>query len=518
MLITLNNKMNNKSSSAWESNETKLLYREINRKRDSIINTRLELWREQQESDDAPTLRLMKDAMLFKQLMSYHAAKLINPKLKDLDFFRRIANSLQDTMASHIEHIYSNTSQKNVRKLKHLDEIAVSTIQATQNPPNCTTAKKLFCDLKERCGNGCTLHHYSICFFAAIGTGRIMLWDLSNYPGLSKVIQNPSPCQSMSDINAAKNAPEWRSSNMPDPTPTSTPVVKYTKGNKPVKFTRFAPYTVPSHLLEDIKLVHAEPDLWWMGHVMSYLVRPNDWLLKEIEKTKTEIGFQHPVVGIQVRRTDKIREAPYQSVDTYMDYVSSWYDRYDMEHDNVKRRVFVASDEPSVFTEAKSKYPDYIFLHLPTNEAKISNDGTTNFFMDVFLLRECDYIAVTFSSNVGRLVHELRQTSGKDATFGTANLDFSFYANGMWPLVYEAVLAHHPPEPCELPGDMDWEKQKDYEGICEMTFEVGDKIESVPLLTRGILIGGKNVGTGKAGMFPANKAKPILESAPYNVV
>ena len=59
---------------------------------------------------------------------------------------------------------------------------------------------------------------------------------------------------------------------------------------------------------------------------------------------------------MHVRRTDKILEARYHEIAEYMQYVIRWYDIYDMKHmgeKKVKRRVYIATDDPSVIQQAK---------------------------------------------------------------------------------------------------------------------------------------------------------------------
>ena len=66
---------------------------------------------------------------------------------------------------------------------------------------------------------------------------------------------------------------------------------------------------------------------------------------------------------MHIRRSDKIgltnpdyKEAAYHSVDEYMFHVESYFNQIDMDGKINARRVYLASDDPSVFSEAKSKY------------------------------------------------------------------------------------------------------------------------------------------------------------------
>lgn len=57
---------------------------------------------------------------------------------------------------------------------------------------------------------------------------------------------------------------------------------------------------------------------------------------------------------MQVRRTDKVgTEAAFHDISEYMKHVSEWFDAYEMRHDVEQRRVYLASDDPSVLDDAK---------------------------------------------------------------------------------------------------------------------------------------------------------------------
>ncbi len=68
-----------------------------------------------------------------------------------------------------------------------------------------------------------------------------------------------------------------------------------------------------------------------------------------LDKTVSSMRFEAPVVGIHVRRTDKVgTEAAFHPVEEYMKYVAEWYAKYELDHAPGPRRVFVASDDPKV--------------------------------------------------------------------------------------------------------------------------------------------------------------------------
>jgi len=68
-----------------------------------------------------------------------------------------------------------------------------------------------------------------------------------------------------------------------------------------------------------------------------------------LDKTVSSLKFEGPVVGIHVRRTDKVgTEAAFHPVEEYMKYVAEWFEKYELTHEPGPRRVFVASDDPKV--------------------------------------------------------------------------------------------------------------------------------------------------------------------------
>ena len=62
-------------------------------------------------------------------------------------------------------------------------------------------------------------------------------------------------------------------------------------------------------------------------------------------------------ISVHVRRTDKVgTEADYYSIDEYMVHVAEFFNRIEMtEKVSLRRVVYLSSDDPSVFREAKTK-------------------------------------------------------------------------------------------------------------------------------------------------------------------
>ncbi len=57
-----------------------------------------------------------------------------------------------------------------------------------------------------------------------------------------------------------------------------------------------------------------------------------------------------------MRRTDKVgTEAAFHSIDEYMLFVADFFDKLEIKEKIKVRRVYLASDDPSVLPEAKKK-------------------------------------------------------------------------------------------------------------------------------------------------------------------
>ena len=108
--------------------------------------------------------------------------------------------------------------------------------------------------------------------------------------------------------------------------------------------------------------IHDDPRIWYYSQFAYYAFRFTDEVQSLYEQLKQEIGYQHPIVGIHVRRTDKIgTEAKFHAVEEYMDRVEAFYTLHYTHLKEGQRRVFVATDEPNVVEELRAKFV-HIFL------------------------------------------------------------------------------------------------------------------------------------------------------------
>ncbi|XP_076818652.1 alpha-(1,6)-fucosyltransferase-like isoform X2 [Clavelina lepadiformis] len=424
------------------------------------------------------------------------------------DFFRNVVPF--NDLIYNIETLGDVIIEENQKELAQLGEIVQKRIHELQNPANCKTARKLICNSGKSCGMGCSFHHYAGCLFVALGTNRTMIWGstISNsLIGIEKVFLPLSEtCQEADEVEAV----EWQSDREAQTTQEDVPVIK---ANVDVKHTLFKPYTIPAELKEKIVKLHNDPNVWWIGQIMRYLFRVQPWVMKIAEDIKEKFQIKHPYASVQVRRTDKIthRIAVAYEISEYMDHVTEWFDNYEKIHaKKVSRRVYIASDDQRIVEEAMSKFPNYEFAHYWLGEKHKSSttinrntlDGLLAIVCDVIFLSEGDYFVGTYSSNIGTLVKELRD-SRKDTFFSAQSLDLDMRYGPMRskhsckPL-FEAIEDHAPGDKSEIP------------------LQTGDEIEYDPTKKDfSYKVFGKNKRTGKSGFYPLYKTKELLVTASY---
>uniref|UniRef100_A0A8C9FZ33 Fucosyltransferase 8 n=1 Tax=Pavo cristatus TaxID=9049 RepID=A0A8C9FZ33_PAVCR len=167
----------------------------------------------------------------------------------------------------------------------------------------------------------------------------------------------------------------------------------------------YLPLAVPEDLADRLIRVHGDPAVWWVSQFVKYLIRPQPWLEKEIEEATRKLGFKHPVIGVHVRRTDKVgTEAAFHPIEEYMVHVEERFELLARRMLVDKKRVYLATDDPSLLQEAKSKYPNYEFIsdNSISWSAGLHNRYTENslrgVILDIHFLSQADFLVCTFSS------------------------------------------------------------------------------------------------------------------------
>ncbi|KAK2580528.1 hypothetical protein KPH14_006259 [Odynerus spinipes] len=443
------------------------------------------------------------------QEMWYYMSAELGKFKKHIDEFtlEQREKEIQDTLSNIWEHKkslivdldrltkadgYNDWRQK---EAKELSDLVQSRFRYLQNPSDCNKAKKLICSLNKGCGFGCQIHHITYCFLVAYGTERTLVIKSKGWryrkEGWESVFKPLSDtCLSPHGVSHAN----W-------PGDSSKQVISLPIVDNVYPKPKFQPPSVPADIAERLKKLHGHPLVWWVGQVLKYLMRPQDSMQKVLDNAKDKLGFKKPIVGVHVRRTDKVgTEAAYHDIDEYMTKVDQYFDELETKPD--VKRVFLASDDPKVITTARSRYPNYEIIGDPeiaetaSVSKRYSDSSLQGIIIDIHLLSLCDYLVCTFSSQVCRVAYELMQTYYPDAYNKFASLDDIYYYGGQNPHPHVAILDHKPRKNGEL------------------ELKVGDLIEVYGNHWDGYSKG-YNTRTSMTGLFPSFKVKNPVDAVDF---
>ena len=291
-----------------------------------------------------------------------------------------------------------------------------------QNPKNCSQAKKLICDFQISCGYGCLIHHAVYCFILAYATQRMLIINSDNgheaffdQEVFKMFFQPLSVNCDQSDLISNQEMVTWGSQNADE----AINVILHIAPMRPT--SPFLPCSVPSDIADDLIKFHRHPCAWWVGQFVKYLLRPNANFASSLNSHLKDAFRQRPVGGIHIRRTDKAKEAKIHPVAEYAKHIAK-----NLESKN----VFLASDDPKVFQEMREQWPNFAIFGDENFSRRASGlqkrksvKSFYEFFITIFALAQSDFLVCTFSSNVCRLIYELRQCDDYNARNKTLSLD-----------------------------------------------------------------------------------------------
>lgn len=106
-----------------------------------------------------------------------------NLESKESEYFKSAINERIDFLFVQIHNL---STSDNLGKWRHsesklLAEKVQQDFHNIQNPHDCSTAKKLMCDLNKSCGYGCQIHHIMYCFIVSYFTKRTMILQSNNW-------------------------------------------------------------------------------------------------------------------------------------------------------------------------------------------------------------------------------------------------------------------------------------------------------------------------------------------------
>ncbi|XP_034383782.1 alpha-(1,6)-fucosyltransferase [Cyclopterus lumpus] len=387
-----------------------------------------------------------------------------------------------------------------MKEAKDLSDLVQNRITYLQNPPDCSKARKLVCNINKGCGYGCQLHHVVYCFMIAYGTERTLILESHNWryaPGGWETVFLPVS-NTCTDRSGATTGHWSGEAHDKDVQVVELPIVDSLHPRPP-----YLPLAIPEDLAPRLHRLHGDPSVWWVSQFVKYLVRPQTWLENEIQQTTAKLGFKHPIIGVHVRRTDKVgTEAAFHPIEEYMLHVEEQFKILARRVHIDKKRVYLATDDPSLLQEAKTKYPDYEFIsdNSISWSAGLHNRYTENslrgVILDIHFLSQTDFLVCTFSSQVCRVAYEIMQTLHPDASSYFYSLDDIYYFGGQNAHNQIAIYPHQPRDSEDIPlepGDVIGVAGNHWDGY-----------------SKGI-----NRKLGRTGLYPSYKVKEKIETVKY---
>ena len=428
----------------------------------------------------------------------------------------QLHNSILATFDSMIEEDGYQTFRE--KEALDLSSLIQKRLFDLQNPKNCSSNKKLLCNLNIDCGFGCQLHHVVYCLIVAYGTKRTLLLDTKDWNygdgAFEKMFEPVSgTCQIPKKYRTKKIKGKRRASN---------DIVNWWPGDKNDEYIKlprmrdmkkkpdFLPPALPSEFADRIISFHGDPVVWWIGQFLKYILRPTQDTMKYLKRNEPNYGDVRHHVGIHIRRTDKLeREANFYTLETYMNYVKEYFEYADLKYINHSKSkpIYIASDDPEVFLESRTKYPEYTFVgdesraRSASTGARYNANSLEKLFMDVYMLSKSEFIVCTFSSNLCRLAYEIQQqrVSG-DNHWRFKSLDDMWQFNIKWNTRVdhhqEAILPHVASQ------------------TGEMNLNPGDILDVENNMWNGYAKG-KNIKNQKTGYYPLYKTKERLKKVEF---
>lgn len=229
--------------------------------------------------------------------------------------------------------------QTGQKKMLELRNFVWNTFERLQNPADCKSARKFRCSVHNEWGFGSGVQDLLWCFVAALQMGRTLILDTSKW--------HYTPSGNWSTFFQPVAGPSCDGVHIDKET------IIFNPGHTSRTETRRRILDLPASIIRTLVANHAEPYAWWCGLIVSYILRLQNSTQQKIENFKKKIGYKRPIVSLHIRRTDKDSEAAHHNVNEYMHHAEEFYSALALGGETVEKRVFVATDEPSVIDEIK---------------------------------------------------------------------------------------------------------------------------------------------------------------------
>ena len=404
-------------------------------------------------------------------------------------------------------------------QLKSLSRKVQNVINRLQNPISCESANKLICQLNKGCGFGCQIHHLAYCFVVALAENRTLILDAKNWRYADKQYKR-SKTESWNIVfqPLSKSCLEegiGKRSNW-QPNHDSVQILELPIIDSLRPRPDFLPLAVPEQISQQLEHVHDSPIAWFLGQITRYSMRLSEDMEQFISDAKYRLNFRTPIVGVHVRRTDKVgSEAAFHPLSEYMHIVEDIYAKWNVRQVRegiktpIEKLVYLATDDPGIWTKEVPEWEEKGFSFL--GDAEVANsagigtryaaESLRNVILDIWLLSECNHLVCTFSSQVCRLAYELMQTrtlnhTMPDWSHSFDSLDDIYYFGGQSDHDQLAIMQHAS------------------QSSNELSMEVGDTIGVAGNHWNGFSKG-INRRTSQQGVYPGFKVIEKVKTAHF---
>uniref|UniRef100_A0A1Y1MQD9 Alpha-(1,6)-fucosyltransferase n=1 Tax=Photinus pyralis TaxID=7054 RepID=A0A1Y1MQD9_PHOPY len=411
------------------------------------------------------------------QKMKSEAAESLKPTLDDI-----LAMALDHTQAllSDIDEVMQKDGYKDWRRAERDDLAGLvwRRFNYLQNPQNCKTAKKLICHVEQDCSYGCQIHRLVSCFIVGYGTQRTVILKFEGFEGVFKPLSET--CTTNYD-----SADIW-------PGKETSQVISIPNVQSMNPRSQYAPQAVPEDLAPRLTRLHGNPIVWWVGHVLQYVLRYQNNTTDYIEATMRSLKLKNPIVGVQLAKTGSGDLS--LTLDEHMWEVERYYNQLELKQIVTKRRIYVAADDVQVISDLTKRYPDYqVIFHTKRTE---TSSGLLNFIIDLHILSLTDFLVCSFSSETCRLAYELMQTKQPDASAKCRSLDDVYFYSQQLHNMRKAIRVHQS------------------ESEEEIDLELNDLIDLWRNNWDGYSLG-RNLRTNRWGLFPSHKVEIEIETVKF---
>ena len=291
-----------------------------------------------------------------------------------------------------------------------------------------------------------------LCLASGIATDRKVLLDNPEQFQFTPYFEPlPNPCRLNVSRILAQDVEHWPAGGTHSQ--LSLGRMSTSTGNLPL--AEEYPLSVPKLLRDGILLATDNPSVWYLGQLVQFLTRPTNYLQGLLESKSREMAIgerDHPIAGIHVRRGDFSEMVAPQPIEKYMTIVEDYFRRLDIMGKAVRRRLYLATDDPNVHEVISRNYPEYtIFCSSSAEHAVqkfhgyyLNTPAISEIILDTFLLSKVDYFVGTLTSHVSKVVYMLRSAEDPHAEENMASLDSDFFIEAVLePLTYKALASHN---------------------------------------------------------------------------